>query len=171
MASAALRIDRVLGGFLRWEVGNLRSCVRVFGVNVCDVCVHDRSSDCPDCIKELVSKLDSLEDGLKKREADIEALKNAHDADEAERRQDEEVEQQRAEEAADALRAREDEMQEAQEDMRKVNFAWSAWFDFCCFVLAFVHLGVIDVLPTLPFYCLAVFDDSVAPRVARRLTN
>ena len=41
------------------------------------------SGECPECIKKMVGKLDALEDALKKREADIAALKNAHDNAEA----------------------------------------------------------------------------------------
>ncbi len=78
------------------------------------------SNECPDCIKEMVVKLDALEDALKQREADIKALKDAHDDANAHAEAEEEEAQRRAAEAADAMRAREDEIKAREDEMRKV---------------------------------------------------
>jgi uncharacterized protein YecA (UPF0149 family) len=79
------------------------------------------SHECPDCIKEMVGKLDALEDELKQRAADIKALKDAHDGSKAREIAEEEEAQKRAAEAADAMRAREDEIKAREDEMRKVH--------------------------------------------------
>ena len=79
------------------------------------------SHECPDCIKEMVGKLDALEDELKQRAADIKALKHAHDDSKAREIAEEEEAQKRAAEAADGMRAREDEIKAREDEMRKVH--------------------------------------------------
>jgi uncharacterized protein YecA (UPF0149 family) len=79
------------------------------------------SHECPHCIKEMVGKLDALEDELKQRAADIKALKDAHDDSKAREIAEEEEAQKRAAEAADAMRAREDEIKAREDEMRTVH--------------------------------------------------